>query len=212
MGQQLGLVTEEDGVLLLALIEAHDGVGDLAHPIAAVVRGTRSRAKASWRSRSSAEPESNADRGPYRDWGGGWRGRCGRRWTCPRLLRGEQAGALMIDQKLEPRLDLRPSLRGKQLLGVGVIAEGSFLKPKKASSMATPPGLSSFEQFDIVDPGGLGGVRRGGLGRTGLGVNDRIDPACHALRFPLEVDLRRGGSSGSKRTSMVSPARCGGAS
>jgi hypothetical protein len=44
---------------------------------------------------------------------------------------GEQAGALMIDQKLEPRLDLRPSLRGKQLLGVGVIAEGSFLKTEE---------------------------------------------------------------------------------
>ena len=38
MGQELGLVTDENGVLLLALIEAHDGVGDLARQIAAVVR------------------------------------------------------------------------------------------------------------------------------------------------------------------------------
>jgi len=38
LGQELGLVTDENGVLLLALIEAHDGVGDLARQIAAVVR------------------------------------------------------------------------------------------------------------------------------------------------------------------------------
>ena len=37
MAQQLGFVADENRVLLLALIEAHDGVGDLAHQIAAVV-------------------------------------------------------------------------------------------------------------------------------------------------------------------------------
>jgi hypothetical protein len=37
MAQQLGFVADENRVLLLALIEAHDGLGDLAHQIAAVV-------------------------------------------------------------------------------------------------------------------------------------------------------------------------------
>src|SRR5438445_3190020 len=38
MAQQLGFVADENGMLLLTLIEAHDGLGDLAHQIAAVVR------------------------------------------------------------------------------------------------------------------------------------------------------------------------------
>ena len=38
MAQQLGFVADENGVLLFALVETHDGVGDLAHQVAAVVR------------------------------------------------------------------------------------------------------------------------------------------------------------------------------
>ena len=45
---------------------------------------------------------------------------------------GEQAGAVMIDQKLEPRLHLGPGLRSKQLLGVGVVAEGRFLEAEES--------------------------------------------------------------------------------
>jgi hypothetical protein len=38
MAQQLGLIADENGVLFFALVEVHDGLGDLAHQIAAVVR------------------------------------------------------------------------------------------------------------------------------------------------------------------------------
>ena len=45
---------------------------------------------------------------------------------------GEQTGAVMIDQKLEPRLDLSPGLRSEQLLGIGAVAEGSFLETEES--------------------------------------------------------------------------------
>src|SRR5207253_3384 len=44
---------------------------------------------------------------------------------------GEQTGAMMIDQKLEPRLHLCPGLRSKQLLGVRAIAEGRFFETEE---------------------------------------------------------------------------------
>jgi hypothetical protein len=40
---------------------------------------------------------------------------------------GQQAGAVMIHQKLQPRLGLTPGLRGKQLFAVGAVAERRFL-------------------------------------------------------------------------------------
>src|SRR5207249_12141991 len=45
-------------------------------------------------------------------------------------LAGQQAGAVVIRQKLEPRLYLIPCLRSKQLLGVGAVGERGFLKPE----------------------------------------------------------------------------------
>ena len=39
MAQQLGFIADEKGMLLLSLIETHDGLGDLAHQISAVVGG-----------------------------------------------------------------------------------------------------------------------------------------------------------------------------
>jgi hypothetical protein len=50
---------------------------------------------------------------------------------------GEQAGAVMIDQKLEARLDLGPGLRSEQLLGIGVVAERRFLETEE-STFAKP--------------------------------------------------------------------------
>ncbi len=38
MAQQLSFVADENGVLLFTLVETHDGVCDLAHQVAAVVR------------------------------------------------------------------------------------------------------------------------------------------------------------------------------
>lgn len=41
MRQQLGFIIDENRVLLLALVETHDGFGDLAHQVAAVVCGNQ---------------------------------------------------------------------------------------------------------------------------------------------------------------------------
>ena len=45
---------------------------------------------------------------------------------------GEQTGAVMLDQKLEPRLDLVPGLRREQLLGIGAVAERRFLETEES--------------------------------------------------------------------------------
>ncbi len=37
MAQQLGFVADQNGVLLLGLVETYDGVCDLAHQVAAIV-------------------------------------------------------------------------------------------------------------------------------------------------------------------------------
>ena len=36
--QQVGFVADQNGMLLLALVQTHDGFGDLAHQVAAEVR------------------------------------------------------------------------------------------------------------------------------------------------------------------------------
>ena len=38
MAQELSFVADENGMLLFAQVEMHDGFGDLAHQVAAVVR------------------------------------------------------------------------------------------------------------------------------------------------------------------------------
>src|SRR5207247_10684570 len=45
---------------------------------------------------------------------------------------GEQTGAVMLDQKLEPCLDLGPGLRSEQLFGIGVVAERGFLETEES--------------------------------------------------------------------------------
>src|SRR5690349_22698892 len=44
---------------------------------------------------------------------------------------GQQAGAVMIDQELESCLNLVPGLRGKQLLGIGAVAERSLFETEE---------------------------------------------------------------------------------
>ena len=45
---------------------------------------------------------------------------------------GEQTGAVMIGQKLEPRLDLGAGLRSEQLLAIGMVAERRFLETEES--------------------------------------------------------------------------------
>ena len=52
---------------------------------------------------------------------------------------GEQTGAVMLDQELEPRLDLSPGLGSEQLFGIGAVAEGSFLETEECFHHGATP-------------------------------------------------------------------------
>ena len=54
----------------------------------------------------------------------------GRRWTCLRRLRRCGAGRRrrLLGEKLEPRVNLRVSLRREQLLALGMVAERRFFE------------------------------------------------------------------------------------
>ena len=140
MAQQLGFVADENGMLLLALIETHDGFGDLAHQVAAVVRRFQIQFQGQLaeqiQSRSGGPVqiqdliEVGIEPGGEGAGGGGFAGAD---------FAGEQTGAVMIDQKLEPRLDLGPGLRSEQLLGIGAVAEGSFLETEESLHHGTSP-------------------------------------------------------------------------
>src|SRR5260370_39292295 len=77
---------------------------------------------------------------------------------------GDEAGAVMLGQELEPRPDLIPGLGGEQLFGVGAVGKRGFLEAEKgfphgyfssvfqggssplmtaSTSRATPSGLPS---------------------------------------------------------------------
>ena len=111
MAQQLGFVTDENGMLLLAPIEAHDGAGDLAHKVAAVVGRFQvqfQRQLAEQIQRRSGGPvqvedliQVGIERGGEAAGGGGFTGAD---------FTGEQPGAVMIGQKLQPRFGLVPCL------------------------------------------------------------------------------------------------------
>ena len=46
-------------------------------------------------------------------------------------LAGEQPGAVMLDEKLQPRLHLRPGLEGKHLFRVGAVGERRALEAEE---------------------------------------------------------------------------------
>lgn len=112
MAQQRGFVTDENGVLFFALLEAHDGGGDLARQVAAVVRRFQiqlQRQLPEQVQRRSGGPvqiedliQVRMERGGEGAGGGG---------LARADLAGEQTGAVMIGQKLQPRFGLIPGLR-----------------------------------------------------------------------------------------------------
>src|SRR6516164_8469182 len=133
MSQQLGFVTDENGMLLLALIETHDGAGDLAHQVAAVVGRFQVQFL-----RQLAEQVEGRSGCPVQiqdlikvgiescgegACGGGLAGAD---------FAGEQAGAMMIGQKLQARFGLIPGLRGEQLLGIRAVAERRLFKTEES--------------------------------------------------------------------------------
>src|SRR6266403_1326725 len=101
-------------MLLLTLIEAHDGLGDLAEQIER-------------RSGSPVQIQDLVQVGIER---------CGEAAGGGRFtgadFPGEQAGPVMIGQKLEPCLGLIPGLRREQLFGIRAVAERRFLKAEKS--------------------------------------------------------------------------------
>src|SRR5205807_808881 len=124
---------DENGMLLFTLIKTHDGLGDLAHQIAAVVRRFQIEFQcqlAEQIERGSGSPvqiqdlvQVGIERGGEATGGGRFTGAD---------FPGEQAGAVMIGQKLQPCLGLIPGLRREQLFGIGAIAERRFLKAEKS--------------------------------------------------------------------------------
>ena len=69
MAQQLGFVADENGVLLLALVETHDGFGDLAHQVAAIVCRLQIQFQGQLAEQiQSRARSSSADRGSYTGW------------------------------------------------------------------------------------------------------------------------------------------------
>src|SRR5579864_4188680 len=125
VAQQLRLIADEDGMLLLVFVQMHDGFRDLANEIAAIVSRFEIQLQG-----QLAEQIQGRSRGPVQiqdliQVGIQARGKGARRGRFTRShLAGQQAGPVMIGQELKARFDLLPGLRCKQLLAIGVVTEG----------------------------------------------------------------------------------------
>src|SRR5712692_5609093 len=168
MRQQLGFVADENRVLLLALVEAHDGFGDLAYQVAPIVRRDQVQFQSELPQqveRRSAGPVQVQDLIEIRIEASGEGARRG--GFAGAHFAGEQTGAVMIDQELEPRLHLGPGLRSKQLLGIGAVAEGRFLEAEESLYHGTDSSSSSFWPWSSSTK--LMPVGWGAAGGTGFG-------------------------------------------
>ena len=114
MAQQLSFVANENGVLLLGLIETHDGIGDLAHQVAAVVRRLQIQFQGQLTEQVQSGPGAPVQIEDFIQVGieSGGEG-AGGGTLAGADFAGEQTSAMMIDQKLQPGLDLSPSLRSE---------------------------------------------------------------------------------------------------
>ena len=133
VAQQLGFVADENGVLLFALVEIHDGGRDLTHQVAAVVRRFEVQFQGQLAKEIQSGPGSpvqiqdlvEAGIEP-RGEGAGGGGLAGADFA------GEQTGAVVIGQKLESCFGLRVGLRREQLFAIGVVAERRFLETEES--------------------------------------------------------------------------------
>src|SRR5258708_27798192 len=133
MGQQLGFIANENGMLLFALVKIHDGGGDLAHQISAVVRWLEVELQGQLAKEIQSGAGSPMDIQDLIEAGieSGGEGAGGGGLACADFA-GEQTGAVMIGQKLESRFGLGVGLRREQLFAVGIIAERHFLEAEES--------------------------------------------------------------------------------
>ena len=166
MAQQLRFVADENGVLLFALVEIHDGGGDLAHQVAAVVRRFEVEFQGQLAEQIQSGPgspvqiqdlvEVGIESGGEGAGGGGLAGAD---------FAGEQTGAVVIGQKLEPCLGLGAGLRREQLFAIGMVAERRFLETEESfhherySSSSFFLRLSSSTKLMPVGSGSAAGER-----------------------------------------------------
>ena len=100
----------------------------------------------------------------------------------------------MIDEKLQPGLDLLPAGIFEQLLGIGFIAERDFLETEEGFKHRRPPSCS--KQLDIVDAGGCADIGcRLRLWRQ-LSIDDGVDRSSRSLKLSFKVDLHLDGVEG----------------
>src|ERR1035438_2780601 len=119
--------------VLLTLVETHDGVGDLAHQVAAVVRRLQVQFQGQLTEQIQSRPGAPVQIEDFIQVGIESGGEAAGGGTLAGAdFDGEQTGAVMLDQELEPRLDLGPGLRSEQLLGIGVVAERRFLETEES--------------------------------------------------------------------------------
>ena len=213
MWQQLGFVADENRVLLLALIETHDGFRDLAHQVAPVVCRNQVQFQRQLpqqvESRSTGPVqvqhliEIGIEAGSEGARRGGFAGA---------YFAGEQTGAVMIDQELEPRTSPASRTAKQTTAWHRGCRRRWFLETEESFYHGTESLLVVLlvvEQLDEVNAGRFGRSRWIWFQRRQQAIDDGIDQACHALRSPWKYISTEAVSSGSKRTSTVSPASCG---
>src|SRR6202051_889123 len=183
MAQQLRFVADENRVLFFALVEIHDGGGDLTHQVAAVM----CRWEVEFQGQLAKQIQGGAgspvqiqnlveigiESGGEGAGGGGLAGAD---------FAGEQTGAVMIGQKLESCLDLDVGLRGKQLFAIGMVAERRFLETEESFhherySSSSFLRLSSSTKLISVGSGSAGADRfTGGKPALTTGSTRRAEP------------------------------------
>src|SRR6266404_1091343 len=197
-------------MLLLALIQAHDGLRDLARQIAAIVRRLQiqlQRHLAEQIQRRAGRPVQIHHFEQIRIQGGGEAARGG--GLARTDFTGQQPHAVMIHQKLEPRLDLGPRLRSKQLLGVRTVGERRFLEAKESFYHGTSSSsfLFSFTNSTKLMPVDSGAGAGTGLAEGNWPFTTASSRRAAAASLPSNQTSTAPPSTGSKRTSTVWPAR-----
>src|SRR5215831_11995284 len=217
VAQQLGLVADEQGVLFLALIQAHDSLRDLARQVAAIVRRLQIQFQ-----RHLAEQIERRARRPVQihhleQIGIQTGGEAARRGALARTdFAGDQPRAAMLYQKLEPRLDLIPGLGSKQLFAIRVVAERCFLEAEEGfyhgTSSSSLSGLISgllwWTNSTKLMPVGWGAGGDAGWGEGNWPLTTASSGRAEACSLPSHQTSTGPPSwTGSKRTSTMRPAR-----
>src|SRR5919109_1519867 len=212
MAQKLSFIADENGMLFLTLIQTHNGLRDLARQIAAIVR----RLQIEFQRHLAEQIEGRARRPVqihhFEQIGIQRGGEAARRGALARTdFAGEQPRAVMLHQKLEPRLDLIPRLRSKQLFGVGAVGERRFLEAEEGFYHGTSSSSSScFFACTIstkLMPVGSGVGGATGLAEGNWPLTTASSGRAAAWSFPSYQTSTAPPSTGSKRTSTVWLAR-----